>query len=73
MILFFVLFIIVEIFREVAPDWHQRRIMNVFREALMMGKYNNDTIGPEAFAAVCAKHGLLRLVCSYGNIQNIHD
>ena len=46
--------------------------MNVFREALMMGKYNNDTIGPEAFAAVCAKHGLLRLVCSYGNIQNIH-
>ena len=37
--------------------------MNVFREALMMGRYNNDTIGPEAFASVCAKHGLLRLVC----------
>ena len=34
-----------DIFMEVASDWHERRIMNVFREALMMGKDNNDTIG----------------------------
>jgi hypothetical protein len=36
-----------DIFREVAPDWHERRIMCIFREALMMGKDNDDTIGPQ--------------------------
>eukprot|EP00596_Hydrurales_sp_CCMP1899_P007381 CAMPEP_0119054910 /NCGR_PEP_ID=MMETSP1177-20130426/75385_1 /TAXON_ID=2985 /ORGANISM="Ochromonas sp, Strain CCMP1899" /LENGTH=202 /DNA_ID=CAMNT_0007035311 /DNA_START=2728 /DNA_END=3337 /DNA_ORIENTATION=- len=51
-----------EIFREVAPDWHERRIMCIFREALFMGKDNDDTIGPQAFASVCAKHGLLKLI-----------
>ena len=28
----------------------------------MMGKHNNSTIGPEAFATVCVRHGLLKLV-----------
>jgi hypothetical protein len=51
-----------DIFVEVAPDWHERRIMCIFREALMMGRDNDDTIGPQAFASVCAKHGLLKLI-----------
>ena len=33
----------------------------MFREALMSTKSNNDSIGPEAFAGVCARHGLLKL------------
>jgi hypothetical protein len=28
----------------------------------MMGRDNDDTIGPQAFASVCAKHGLLKLI-----------
>jgi hypothetical protein len=51
-----------DIFAQVAPKWHERQVMNVFREALMMGKDNNDSIGPEAFSAVCTRHGLLSLV-----------
>jgi hypothetical protein len=46
---------------KVAPHFHERRILKMFREALMTGN-DDETIGPEAFVDVCKKHGLVQLI-----------
>ena len=50
-----------DIVSKVAPHFHERRILKMFREALMSGN-DDETIGPTAFVDVCKKHGLVQLV-----------
>jgi hypothetical protein len=50
-----------DIVSKVAPHFHERRILKMFREALMTGN-DDETIGPEAFVDVCKKHGLVQLI-----------
>ena len=45
----------------VAPHFNERRIIRMFREALMLGN-DDDSIGPKAFVDTCKKHGLVQLI-----------
>jgi Ca2+-binding EF-hand superfamily protein len=46
---------------KVAPHFHERRVLKMYREALMQGD-DNETITQYAFVTVCKKHGLVQLV-----------
>ena len=46
---------------KVAPHFHERRVLKMYREALMQGE-DNETITQYAFVTVCKKHGLVQLV-----------
>lgn len=45
----------------VAPDFHERRLLRMFREALLEGD-DGEKIGSEAFIAICKKHDLVHMV-----------
>ena len=45
----------------VAPHFNERRIIRMFREALMLGN-DDDSISPKAFVETCKKHGLVQLI-----------
>jgi hypothetical protein len=49
------------IVKKVAPHFNERRVLKMFREALMTGS-DNESIGPLSFVNVCKKHGLIQLV-----------
>lgn len=53
------------IVKKVAPHFNERRVLKMFREALMTGS-DNESIGPLAFVNVCKKHGLIQLVDLHG-------
>lgn len=45
----------------VAPHFNERRIIRMFREALMVGN-DDDSISPQAFVLTCKKHNLVQLI-----------
>ena len=51
----------VVIVSKVAPHFHERRILKMFREALTAGD-DNESIDPDTFIKVCKMHGLVQLV-----------
>lgn len=45
-----------------APDFSERRVLRMFREALTSGSGSSFAIETETFCTVCKKHGLAQLV-----------
>ena len=52
----------------VAPHFHERRVLKMYREALMSGE-GNESISHNSFIEVCKKHGLVQLVSSVINLD----
>jgi Ca2+-binding EF-hand superfamily protein len=62
----------VGIVSKIAPHFPKRRILKMFREALMLGD-DDDRINEKSFVFVCKKHGLAQLVGIHVNAITSYD
>ena len=57
---------------QIAPHFPKRRILKMFREALMRGS-DDDRIDKKSFVHVCKQHGLAQLVGVKINASSVSD
>ena len=51
-----------DIIKVKAPQYTERRVLRMFREALTMGSEQSFAIEMDTFISVCTRHGLVTLI-----------